>query len=222
MVTSKAGLDLIKEFEGCVLTAYKCPAGVWTIGYGHTAGVKQGMKITKTQANQFLKQDVKNYEKAVESYNDIYKWTQSEFDALVSFTYNCGAGNLRTLLNNGKRTKKQISDALLLYNKAGGQTLAGLVRRRKAEQKLFNSQSTLTTNEGGYMLPTIQNGSTGQAVAVWQVILGFTGDDVDGVFGKDTEKATLKFQQKAFPENNKEWDCIVGQKTWTAGLNSIK
>lgn len=222
MVTSKAGLDLIKEFEGCRLTAYKCPAGVWTIGYGHTAGVKEGMKITKTQANQFLKQDVKTSEKVVEKYNHIYNWTQSEFDALVSFTFNCGAGNLRTLLNNGVRTKQQISEKIVLYNKSNGQTLAGLVRRRKAEQELFNSQTNLTTETGVFMLPTIQRGSTGKAVRVWQSVLGFTGDDIDGDFGQDTEKATLKFQQKTFPNNNNEWDCIVGQKTWTAGLNTVK
>lgn len=215
MVTSKAGLDLIKEFEGCKLTAYKCPAGVWTIGYGHTSGVKQGMTITKTQANQYLKEDVKTSENAVEGYNHIYQWTQSEFDALVSFTFNCGAGNLRTLLNNGIRTKAQISEKIVLYNKAGGQTLAGLVRRRKAEQKLFNSGNQIKE----FSLPIILKGSTGQAVRVWQAIIGV---DVDGVFGDNTEKATLKYQKKLFPNDNTQWDCIVGEKTWTAGLNSIK
>jgi GH24 family phage-related lysozyme (muramidase) len=133
MKTSKNGINLIKQFEGCRLTAYKCPAGVWTIGYGHTAGVKQGQKITQQQADTYLAQDLTVYEKHV---NDLkLNLNQNQFDALVSFCYNCGAGNLRTLVRN--RTLPQIADALLLYNKGAGVVLAGLVRRRKAERELF-------------------------------------------------------------------------------------
>lgn len=133
MKTSNNGINLIKQFEGCRLTAYKCPAGVWTIGYGHTAGVKQGQKITQQQADTYLTQDLTVYEKHV---NDLkLNLNQNQFDALVSFCYNCGAGNLRTLVRN--RTLPQIADALLLYNKGAGVVLAGLVRRRKAERELF-------------------------------------------------------------------------------------
>ena len=112
MKTSNNGLQLIKNFEGCRLTAYKCPAGVWTIGYGHTAGVKQGMTITQEQADNYLKSDLVIYENHVNNLNRSFN--QNEFDALVSFTYNCGAGSLQTLCKN--RTNAQIADALLLYN----------------------------------------------------------------------------------------------------------
>lgn len=90
MKTSQTGIDLIKQFEGCVLTAYKCPAGVWTIGYGHTAGVKQGQRITAAQAESYLRSDLEKYEKKVDKYSR-YGWNQNEFDALVSFAYNIGS-----------------------------------------------------------------------------------------------------------------------------------
>lgn len=137
MKTSENGLNLIKSFEGCRLESYTDPAGVLTIGYGHTSGVKKGQKITQSQADAFLKEDVGRFEKSVNALLVHYKFNQNEFDALVSFTYNLGAGNLKKLTNNNKRNKGQIADAMLLYNKAGGQVLKGLVRRRQAERSLF-------------------------------------------------------------------------------------
>ena len=137
MKTSQRGINLIKEFEGLRLTAYRCPAGVYTIGYGHTRGVKRGMKITEEEASAFLTADLRNSEKAVERYVGIYHWNQNEFDALVSFTFNCGATNLRSLLRNGRRNREQIASALPLYRKAGGKVLKGLERRRAAEKALF-------------------------------------------------------------------------------------
>lgn len=139
MKTSSKGVSLIKQFEGCRLKAYKCPAGVWTIGYGHTAGVKAGDIITQETAESYLRNDLVTYEKAVMNYDGIYHFNQNQFDALVSFTYNCGAGNLKNLTQSGKRTIAQISDKLLLYNKAGGVTLLGLQRRRTAEKVLFDT-----------------------------------------------------------------------------------
>lgn len=139
MKTSSKGVSLIKQFEGCRLKAYKCPAGVWTIGYGHTAGVKAGDIITQETAESYLRNDLVTYEKAVMNYDGIYHFNQNQFDALVSFTYNCGAGNLKNLTQGGKRTIAQISDKLLLYNKAGGVTLLGLQRRRAAEKVLFDT-----------------------------------------------------------------------------------
>ena len=133
MNTSKTGIELIKKFEGCVLKAYKCPAGVWTIGYGHTAGVKEGQKITQSQADTYLKEDLMVYEKHVN--NLQLPLNQNQFDALVSFCYNCGPGNLKSLVRN--RTLAQIADALLFYNKGGGVVLKGLARRREAERELF-------------------------------------------------------------------------------------
>lgn len=139
MKTSSKGVSLIKQFEGCRLTAYKCPAGVWTIGYGHTAGVKQGEVITQQTADNYLRNDLTTYENAVLKYDNIYHFNQNQFDALVSFTYNCGAGNLKNLTQSGKRTIAQIGEKLLLYNKAGGVVLRGLQRRRAAEKELFDT-----------------------------------------------------------------------------------
>jgi len=137
MKTSQRGINLIKQFEGVRLTAYKCPAGVYTIGYGHTRGVTRGMKITEKEASAFLTADLLNSEKAVERYDSVYHWNQNEFDALVSFTFNCGAANLRSLLRNGRRNRSQIAATLPLYRKAGGKVLKGLERRRAAEKALF-------------------------------------------------------------------------------------
>nr|DAI37636.1 MAG TPA: Lysozyme [Bacteriophage sp.] len=89
----QAGLNLIKQFEGCRLTAYQCAAGVWTIGYGHTSGVKKGMTITQAQADAYLKQDCEKFEKYVNSaaYVPITEsLNQNQFDALVSFAFNLG------------------------------------------------------------------------------------------------------------------------------------
>lgn len=134
MNINKDGLELIKSFEGCKLVAYLCPAGVWTIGYGHTSGVSKGQVITKEQAENMLKSDMKKYEKYVTDDVKI-ALNENQFSALVSFCYNCGRGNLRTLVKG--RTASQIAEAMLLYNKANGKILNGLVRRRKAERELF-------------------------------------------------------------------------------------
>lgn len=141
MVTSTNGINLIKKFEGCRLTAYRCSAGVLTIGYGHTKGVTEGMTITEEQATEFLKSDLKTSENAVNKYN-AYGFNQNQFDALVSFTFNCGSGNLSKLTAKGTRTIAEISNALLLYNKANGKKLAGLVKRRQAEKALFDTPCT--------------------------------------------------------------------------------
>ena len=137
---SNTGLALIKKFEGCKLTAYK-PVSTekyWTIGYGHYGSdVKQGQTISQAQADAFLKADCTSAEKSVNSYTK-YNWNQNQFDALVSFTFNCGSGNLKTLLNNGQRTIAEISAKITAYNKAGGKVLQGLVNRRAAEKELFD------------------------------------------------------------------------------------
>ena len=137
MKTSINGLNLIKSFEGCRLTAYRCPAGVPTIGYGHTKGVTMGMKITQAQADNYLREDVEKFERNVMKFDPIYHWNQNQFDALVSFAYNLGSIN--KLVNEGKRSIKEVSNAISSYNKAGGKVLAGLVRRRAAEKKLFDT-----------------------------------------------------------------------------------
>jgi lysozyme len=140
MNVSTTGINLIKNFEGCRLTAYKCPAGVWTIGYGHTGNdVKEGLKITQEQAEEYLKKDLNSFELAV---NNSVKITlsQSQFDALVSFSYNVGTGALKKstllkLLNKGNY--KGAAEEFDKWIFAGGKKLSGLVKRRKAEKELF-------------------------------------------------------------------------------------
>ena len=140
MRVNKKGIELIKKYEGCRLTAYKDSVGVLTIGYGHTGkDVKSKMTITEEDAEELLKKDLARFEEHVNSYRKYYKWTQNEFNALVSFAYNIG--NINQLTKNGKRNKGQIADAMLMYVKAGGKTLSGLVKRRRAERELFCTPS---------------------------------------------------------------------------------
>ena len=135
-----AGLSLIKRFEGCRLTAYQDSVGVWTIGYGHTHEVKRGQTITQAQADEFLRQDLQKFANYVDNpaYVPITKsLNENQRAALISFAYNCGQGNLKTLCAG--RTAKQIAAAMPKYCKAGGKTLQGLVKRRAAEVALFNT-----------------------------------------------------------------------------------
>ena len=148
MKINEAGLKLVKDFEGCRLTAYKCPAGVWTIGYGHTGKVDgrnicSGMKITEAKAVELLKKDMEAFEYIVNNCSALaFEPNENQFSALVSFTFNCGKGNLYTLVKN--RTAAVVAEKILLYNKANGNILSGLVRRRKAERKLFLTEVKVT------------------------------------------------------------------------------
>ena len=134
------GKDLLKFFEGCELVAYQDSVGVWTIGYGHTKGVKPGMTITQEEAEQMLESELAEYEGYVEKYVTV-PLTQNQFDALVVWVYNLGPTNFRksTLLkelNSGDYTA--ASKEIKRWNKAGGKVLAGLVKRREAEAQLFS------------------------------------------------------------------------------------
>jgi lysozyme len=142
MKISLEGISLIKKFEGCKLEAYKCSAGVWTIGYGHTADVKEGDVCTQEEAEKLLRADLFEFEKYVED-NVIVDLGQNQFDALVSWTFNLGVGNLKSStmlkkLNNSEY--KSVPFEIRRWNKAGGKTLDGLIRRRKAESLLFESK----------------------------------------------------------------------------------
>jgi lysozyme len=139
MKISPDGLTLIKTFEGLKLTAYLCPAGVPTIGYGTTAGVTLGQAITAAEAERLLREDVAAFERGVSEAVKV-PLEQHEFDALVSFAYNVGLGAFRTstllrLLNRGD--KESAAKQFDRWNKANGKPLAGLTRRRAAERKLF-------------------------------------------------------------------------------------
>lgn len=138
------GLDLVKSFEGLYLKAYKCPANVWTIGYGHTGRVGfrkigKGMKISGNKATSLLQGDMRVFEKAVTKYVKV-PLNQNQFDALVSFSFNVGAGALKnsTLLKQlNRKNYSAAADHFLDWNKGGGRVLAGLTRRRNAERQLF-------------------------------------------------------------------------------------
>lgn len=142
LTISDRGTELVAKYEGCRLEAYKCPAGVWTIGYGHTAGVSQGDRLpSREAARALLKEDLKKYGDHVNSCVKkgliTFPINQNQFDALTSFCYNCGNGNLQKLVSG--RDAATIAEKLLLYNKGGGKVLPGLVRRRKEERALFLS-----------------------------------------------------------------------------------
>ena len=163
MKLSQNGIRILKNFEGVKLTAYKCTACVWTIGVGHTGtvdgvAIHSGMKITEAKCDELLRADVVRFEKAVNSKCAKLALNQNEFDALVSFTFNLGEGGLATLIKN--RNKKQIADALLLYNKSGGKVTQGLVTRRQKERELFLTPcndpvvENISTNDLPYKVKT--------------------------------------------------------------------
>ena len=141
MKTSHKGIALIKEFEGLRLKAYKCPGGVWTIGYGHTAGVRPEMVITEAQAEDFLREDLFSCENAVN--NQKLSINQNQFDALVSLIYNIGIGNFQksTLLRKARvnPNDNSIMDEFLKWVYSKGRVLPGLQRRRLREMKLYFS-----------------------------------------------------------------------------------
>lgn len=137
-------LNLVKEFEGCKLTAYRDEVGVWTIGYGITNAdrsitgklIHKGMKISKDTAEKWLRESlIKKYLPLVLKYDKQYNWNQNELDALVSFCYNIGS--IKQLTADGTRSKAVVASKILQYNKAGGKVYRGLTRRRKAERELF-------------------------------------------------------------------------------------
>ena len=142
MRTGRDGVELIRHFEGCRFDAYLCPAGVWTIGYGHTADVKEGDSIDQEAAEAFLIEDLEKFEQAVTRLVEV-PLTQQQFDALVSWTFNLGAGNLAesTLLrklNNYQYV--EVPEQMMRWVRAGGQVLNGLVKRRAAEAALFQNK----------------------------------------------------------------------------------
>jgi lysozyme len=147
MRISERGLDLIKDFEGLVLKAYPDPAtggDPWTIGYGHTGpDVRPGMTITHEEADRLLEEDCLKFEKGVTELIKAPRLLQHEFDALVSFAFNCGLGNLKesTLLKKlNAEDYIGAANEFQKWNKAAGKVMPGLTRRRQAEERLFRGQ----------------------------------------------------------------------------------
>jgi len=142
MNISQEGLSLIKKFEGCELEAYKCAAGVLTIGYGSTKGVKEGDTITQEEADKLLLHEMEEYEGYINN-NVTVDLKQNEFDALVSWVFNLGPANLKAstmlkVLNN--KEYDDVPAQIKRWNKAGGKVLQGLIRRREAEALLFEGK----------------------------------------------------------------------------------
>ena len=143
MRTSEAGVNLIKSFEGCRTVAYQDAVGVWTIGYGHTIDVKEGMTITQHQCDVMLEVDIETYENYVNEQVNV-SLTQNQFDALVSWVYNLGPTNFRKstmlkVLNAGKY--EEVPFQMKRWVHANGKILKGLVLRREAEAELFNESN---------------------------------------------------------------------------------
>ena len=203
MKTSQAGIDLIKSFEGLHLDAYRCPAGVLTIGYGHTKGVRPGQSISEAEAERILKEDLERFERGVNEAVHI-PIAQNEFDALVSLAFNIGRGafassTLVRKLNTGDRSG--AADELLRWVRGGGRVLPGLVRRREAEQALFLDSGN--PSEPPFTVRDIQqalNESINARLAV------------DGISGPLTIAKIREFQQR----HRLIVDGIVGQQTASA------
>jgi lysozyme len=142
MQISQQGVELIKHFEGCRLEAYLCPAGIWTIGYGHTLDVKEGDRVDQEAAEAFLIEDLEEFEDRVQRLVEV-DLSQDQFDALVSWTFNLGYGNLAasTLLaklNDG--LYDEVPEQIKRWTRAGGRVLEGLVKRRNAEAALWEGR----------------------------------------------------------------------------------
>lgn len=141
---TKNCLDLVKEFEGCYLKAYRDEVGVWTIGYGITNSdkaitkttIKAGVTISKATAESWLEKSLtQKYLPLVMKYNDHYKWNQNEIDALVSFAYNIGS--IKGLTANGTRSRSTIAKKMLEYNKAGGRVYRGAYTPQNSREEAF-------------------------------------------------------------------------------------
>jgi lysozyme len=140
MRASSTLIQAIKKFEGVSLSAYQDSKGVWTIGYGHTKGVKRGDKITQYQAEQFLREDLQQFEDVANKVKRIA--TQGKFDAILDFIYNCGPKNfndstLKKYIECGKATW-EIQEQFLKWVNSGSRKLGGLVTRRIWEANRFN------------------------------------------------------------------------------------
>lgn len=144
MRISDNGIGLIKRFEGCRLVAYKAvkTEEYYTIGYGHYgADVFKGMTISQKQAEEYLKKDLEKFENYVNNFVTTFSPTQNQFDALVSFAYNCGLASLMRLTKG--RNARQVADHIPAYVYSGGQKLEGLVKRRNAEKELFLKEENI-------------------------------------------------------------------------------
>lgn len=216
MKTSSKGISLITSFEGYRSKAYQCSAGVWTIGYGTTRypngkAVKSGDTCTKAQAKTYFANDLVKFETVVGKALKV-QVTQNMFDAMVSHAYNCGNSNAIAYYLN----KDDITNALkycLKPNTAKGIVLAGLTRRRKAEQDLFKTNM--------FIVPSLSVTSKSSKLNVMWVQTKLNSKikanlTVDGVYGENTKKAVLKYWKSL------NWNKDGKSDGWTVGAKTIK
>ena len=193
---SQEGINLIKRFEGCYLTAYQDCVGVWTIGYGTTnadksitgTSIYRGLKISQSTADEWLRLSInKKYAPNVNKFDYIYHWTQNEFDALCSFAYNLGS--IDGLVSKGKLAKSSIPSVMKQYVNAGGKRLNGLVRRRNAEAELFNRNGGYTPTPAPTPTPKPRPKPTPKNKRIWlPQVSGYNKNDgrrgYAGIFGR--------------------------------------
>lgn len=234
MKTSENGVKFLCAHEGCRLKAYK-NAGekYYTIGYGHYgADVTAGMTITQAQAVELLKKDLEKFEENVNSKACTkFSLNQNQFDALVSYTYNRGAGGLNQLVNNSA-TIEQLSANIVVYWGSNQNYKEALIKRRKEEQALFNTPVSGNVPEREvYMFecPVIGGGMSGNAVLLWQKLLAGVGYDLgedgkagnlSGVFNGGTYLATLDYKKHVGISTGADgtdgrvtpevWKCMIG------------
>lgn len=224
MMISQAGVNMIENLEGFRETAYKCVAGVNTIGFGttiyHTGEkVKAGDTITREKAEIELIYYIK---KNIEPKLYSYKWlTQAQYDSLCSLLYNIGS--MGETLKSAMLTKNitKVKNAMMRYNKAGGKVVQGLIDRRKVEVKAFDSRLRVRVfqiltkylevdgicgSKTKACIPLLKLGSKGKYV---KMIQRWLGCKEDGIYGKDTERFVIDFQKR----NGLKEDGIVGEKT---------
>lgn len=216
MKINQATIDLIKKWEGLYLHSYQDAVGKWTIGWGVTSAdkvitgtsIKKGMTISKETAEKWLIESLeKKYLPKVMKYDDTYHWNENEAGALTSFAYNIGS--IDQLTGYGTRSKAMIAEKLLLYKKAGGKVLKGLLDRRKDERKLFLTPVEPQKYKGElpYLFPKrkyfkvgdgyLSNRELKGQIVLIQKFLNWYGFDltIDGEYGGYTKKAVAQFQK---------------------------
>lgn len=241
--TSSAGVNFIKQFEGLRLNAYKDSGGTWTIGYGHTGGVYSGMSISEAQAVQYLQNDLKSAENAVNSLmKKVNRYlTQEQFDALVSFTFNVGSGwttdssyNIYKYMTSGVHTEQQVKETFGSWCHSGGVTVAGLVTRRAKEAALYlygtydGTGGTNYSPSGTITSNTYYNPSAGNSTGYY-TITASSGVNVRSGAGTNYSKVTAipKGTQVAITETNGNWGkyssgwICLDYAVWNGSLEPI-
>lgn len=172
--------EIIKKFEGCRLEAYQDVGGTWTIGYGHTNRVQKGDVITQDQADSFLVEDIAAHASGVEKYQNIYNFTENEYNALVSFAYNIG--NIDSLTLNGTRTKQQILQHMGDFCYCKGRKIEGLVNRRRMEAQLFEikEDSDTSSYKVGNIYTLQDNVNVRETPSIRGKKVGYAGLTADG------------------------------------------